>query len=35
MDILGKNLAAFFPCHKIMPETKLNSNGLIFLVKEV
>lgn len=35
MYILAKNLPAFFPCPKIMYETKSNSNGLISLAKDV
>ena len=33
--ILAKNLAAFFPCPKNLPEAKLKSFGLVALAEEI
>lgn len=30
-----KNIASFYPCPKNLPEAKLKSNGLIYLVVEI
>lgn len=34
-DILAKNIAAFYPCPKTLPEAKLKSNKLISLIVEI